>query len=53
MEIATTIIKLLVGLVVFVTGMSMMSSGLKKSAGHRIKTLFRIFNPPQRLASWS
>ncbi len=50
MEIATTIIKLLVGLVVFVTGMSMMSSGLKKSAGHRIKTLFRKIKD-NRLAS--
>lgn len=41
MEIATTIIKLLVGLVVFVTGMSMMSNGLKKSAGRQIRHLFR------------
>ena len=41
MEIATTIIRLLVGLVVFVVGMQMMSSGLKKTAGSRIKALFK------------
>ena len=41
MEIAKTIINLLVGLVVFVTGMNMMSSGLKASAGSFIRRLFK------------
>ena len=41
MEIAEVIIKLLVGLVVFVTGMNMMSSGLKTSAGRSIRRLFK------------
>jgi len=41
MEIAKTIIYLLVGLVVFVTGMNMMSSGLKNSAGRFIRRLFK------------
>ena len=41
MEIAKSIINLLVGLVVFVTGMNMMSSGLKESAGASIRRLFR------------
>ena len=41
MELAKTIIYLLVGLVVFVTGMNMMSSGLKDSAGRFIRKLFK------------
>ena len=41
MEIAKEIIELLVGLVVFVTGMSLMSNGLKTSAGRSIRRLFR------------
>lgn len=41
MEIAKVIIELLVGLVVFVTGMYMMSHGLKDSAGKSIRKLFR------------
>ena len=41
MELAKTIIYLLVGLVVFVTGMNMMSSGLKASAGRSIRRLFK------------
>ena len=41
MEIAKTIIYLLVGLVVFVTGMNMMSRGLKNSAGRFIRRLFK------------
>ena len=41
MEIAEIVIKLLVGLVVFVTGMNLMSAGLKASAGKVIRRLFR------------
>ena len=41
MEIAKVIVNLLVGLVVFVTGMNMMSSGLKASAGRYIRKLFK------------
>ena len=41
MEIAKEIINLLVGLVVFVTGMNFMSSGLKKCAGRSIRRLFK------------
>lgn len=41
MEIAKVIINLLVGLVVFVTGMSMMSNGLKVTAGRQIRRLFK------------
>ena len=41
MEITKTIIYLLVGLVVFVTGMNMMSKGLKNSAGRFIRRLFK------------
>ena len=41
MEIAKIIINLLVGLVVFVTGMNMMSHGLKTSAGRSIRRLFK------------
>ena len=41
METAKLIIYLLVGLVVFVTGMNMMSHGLKSSAGRFIRRLFK------------
>ena len=41
MELTKVIIELLVGLVVFVTGMNMMSHGLKDSAGNSIRKLFR------------
>ena len=41
MKTAEIIIKLLVGLVVFVTGMNLMSAGLKASAGKVIRRLFR------------
>ena len=41
MELAKTIIYLLVGLVVFVTGMNMMSRGLKNAAGKSIRRLFK------------
>ena len=41
MEVAKVIIELLVGLVVFVTGMNMMSHGLKESAGKSIRRLFK------------
>ena len=41
MDIAKTIITLLVGLVVFVTGMNMMSHGLKASAGRFIRKIFK------------
>lgn len=41
MEIVKVVVNLLVGLVVFVTGMNMMSSGLKASAGRYIRKLFK------------
>ena len=41
MDIAAIVIRLLVGLVVFVTGMNLMSSGLKDSAGRYIRKLFK------------
>ena len=41
MELTKVIIELLVGLVVFVTGMNMMSHGLKESAGKSIRRLFK------------
>ena len=41
MEITTAIIHLLVGLVVFVTGMNFMSDGLKTCAGRSIRRLFK------------
>ena len=41
MELTTQIIHLLVGLVVFVTGMNMMSHGLKISAGKSIRRFFK------------
>ena len=41
MDLAVNIIKLLVGAAVFIVGMNMMSSGLKKSTGSGVKKLFR------------
>ena len=41
MELAKQIVNLLVGLVVFVTGMNLMSRGLKNSAGRSIRKLFK------------
>lgn len=41
MDIVKQIINLLVGLVVFVTGMNMMSQGLKTCAGRSIRRLFK------------
>ena len=41
MDIVKVIVELLVGLVVFVTGMNLMSAGLKASAGRVIRRLFR------------
>ena len=41
MEIVKAIINLLVGLVVFVTGMTFMSNGLKTCAGRSIRKLFK------------
>lgn len=41
MDLAKIIITLLVGLVVFVTGMKMMSNGLKATAGRQIRRLFK------------
>ena len=41
MELALNIIKLLVGAAVFIVGMNMMSSGLKKSTGRGVKKLFK------------
>ena len=41
MEVVEQIIYLLVGLVVFVTGMNFMSNGLKTCAGGSIRKLFR------------
>lgn len=41
MEITKVVIELLVGLVVFVTGMNMMSNGLKTTAGRSIRRLFK------------
>lgn len=40
MELAKNIILLLVGVAVFLLGMNLMSSGLKKVAGHRVRNLF-------------
>jgi len=47
MDLTTAIITLLVGAAVFITGMSMMSSGLKKATG---KSLRRIFKKTQNNA---
>ncbi len=44
MDLITAIITLLVGSAVFITGMNMMSSGLKKATG---KSLRRIFKKTQ------
>ena len=53
MEIAKVIINLLVGLVVFVVGMNMMSTGLKNSAGRSIRRLFkRIGNNRIYKSTW-
>ena len=41
MEIVYLIIELLVGAAVFIVGMNMMSSGLKKSTGKGVKNLFK------------
>ena len=41
MEMVKNIVYLLVGLVVFVTGMNLMSRGLKNSAGRSIRRLFK------------
>ena len=41
MELAKNIILLLVGAAVFIVGMHMMSSGLKKSTGRGVKKLFK------------
>ena len=41
MDVVKIIVELLVGLVVFVTGMNLMSAGLKASAGRVIRRLFR------------
>ena len=41
MDLALNIIKLLVGAAVFIVGMNMMSSGLKKSTGRGVKKLFK------------
>lgn len=46
-NLATAIILLLVGIAVFITGMNLMSSGLKKSCGRGVKNLFKkIQNNP-------
>lgn len=41
MDITTAIITLLVGSAVFITGMNMMSSGLKKATGKSLKRIFK------------
>ena len=41
MELVTSIIALLVGAAVFIVGMKLMSSGLKKSTGKGVKRLFK------------
>ena len=41
MDVVKIIVELLVGLVVFVTGMNLMSAGLKASAGRVIRRLFK------------
>ena len=48
MELATNIILLLVGVAVFLLGMNMMSSGLKKATGPRIKKLFDKFKKDKK-----
>ena len=44
METFAAIVELLVGLVIFVTGMNLMSTGLKENAGRGIKNLFKKIN---------
>ena len=51
MEVAKNIIYLLVGLVVFVTGMNLMSSGLKNVAGSSIRKLFKKIGDNKVVAS--
>ena len=51
MEVAKNIIYLLVGLVVFVTGMNLMSSGLKNVAGSSIRKLFKKIGDNRVVAS--
>lgn len=51
METVKIIIELLVGLVVFVTGMNMMSHGLKDSAGSSIRKLFKKIKDKKIVAS--
>ena len=41
MELAAAIITLLVGITVFIVGMNMMSSGLKKATGKSVRKLFK------------
>ena len=41
MELALAIVTLLVGIAIFITGMNMMSSGLKKIAGKGVRKLFK------------
>ena len=41
MDLLTSIITLLVGIAVFIVGMNLMSSGLKKSTGKGVKRLFK------------
>ena len=41
MELVTSIIALLTGAAVFIVGMKLMSSGLKKSTGKGVKKLFK------------
>ena len=44
MDTFAAIVELLVGLVIFVTGMNLMSAGLKENAGRGIKNLFKKIN---------
>ena len=47
MDLVTAIITLLVGIAIFITGMNMMSSGLKKIAGKGVRKLFKkVSNSP-------
>ncbi|MBP5694241.1 MAG: hypothetical protein J6X03_02150 [Bacilli bacterium] len=41
MDLVTSVITLLVGIAVFIVGMNLMSSGLKKSTGKGVRTLFK------------
>lgn len=51
MDVAKVIINLLVGLVVFVTGMNLMSHGLKDSAGKSIRRLFKKIKDKKLVAA--